>query len=317
MSAHVFRNDLAKLTNVSHCPYCKNPKYNSGQKIGGHIRWCPERPPQVQEMYTPEELADENLEIDITDDAFIDTFAYLSQEFISSQKEYLSEECITQLQAGRVRLLSGDYKVANIRIYLEIARFVSTCVSLSGSNATELIMLMKRISYINGLEIPLSQKYETLRNNILATMEGRRAEILRVEYPLPRELYGDSASRSPPCISVMSPLLDMLKRYLLDDSIVGENGENFVAFGRKEFRNGERIFSDWTTGDYFLQYQEFVHARWGDDCIVLLILMSADKTNTNKHGSEQAYPAYFGLGNLQLLILFHKIVSKFLRQYPK
>ena len=58
MSARVFRKDLAKLTNVSNCRYCKILKYNSGQKIGGHIRWCPERPPKVQLIYTPEELAD-------------------------------------------------------------------------------------------------------------------------------------------------------------------------------------------------------------------------------------------------------------------
>jgi hypothetical protein len=283
-----------------HCPYCKNPRYNTGQKLGGHIKYCHAKPQPVATIYTAEELQDDELQIDLNDDAFADTFAYLSEEFISAQKKYLSEESIQNLHAGRVRLLSGDFGVADIRCYLEIAQYVSRCVALSAANASLLLLLIKRVSYINGSEIPLPQKYETLRDNILSSMEGKKAYILRVEFKLPTELYGNSALSASPCISVMSPMMDILKRYLLDDSIVGINCENFVPTARKEYRNGQRVFSDWTTGIYFEQYEKFVHDRWGDDTIVLLILMAADKCTTNRHGSESAYPAYMGLGPLEL-----------------
>ena len=76
------------------CPYCKNPRFNTGQKIGGHLSKCYARPLPEKQIIPPEELCDETLQLDFSDDVVTDTFEALSGDFIESQREYLSDECI-------------------------------------------------------------------------------------------------------------------------------------------------------------------------------------------------------------------------------
>ena len=117
----------SKYDGAKHCPYCFNPRFNTGSKIGGHLRHCYARPIDTPDIITMEDLRDEEFVLDTCEDAFRDTFAYLSQEFISSQKDYLSDECLRNLSAGRVKLLNGTYGTGNVRIYLLICQFVSAC----------------------------------------------------------------------------------------------------------------------------------------------------------------------------------------------
>jgi len=291
------------------CPFCKNEKFNTPQKIGGHLRYCSKKPAEVISSKTTAVEVDVVLESDydmeFTED-FHDNFAYLSGEFIDSQRKFLSEDTIIALTAGRVKLLDNTYAQGNIYIYLQVAEYISWCNTLSEEKATKMIQLIKRISHINGLEIPLPAKFETIRANLLGSMLSKKSKIERVDFPLPTEIFGNQAVGKPVCVSAMCPLFEMLKRNLLDDSIVGENGEFFSLTSRQVYNDrGERVFSDWNTGLYFEEYERWIREYFNDESVVLiLILISTDKTNLNKSGSEQAWPGYLGLGmkSIQLIL---------------
>jgi len=209
-----------KLEEVRCCPHCKNPKFNNPQRIGGHLKYCHARP--VVERFIHAFEPEDNSELDLVEEEFHDIFAELSGEFITRQRALLSKEAIDNLAAGRIKLLNGKYAKAEIRVYLEIGAFISKCHGFSHDDASGLLQLLKRVSHINGKEIPLPQRNSTLRDNILSTMTARSGNYARVEFPMPESLFGTEASMLPKAVSVMCPLLDSLSRRLLDNKLVGE-----------------------------------------------------------------------------------------------
>jgi hypothetical protein len=276
-----------------------NTKYNTPNSIGGHLKYCPERPRTEERTKLSVDEIDEILhseeDLDLTDDNFLACFEELSGDFIQKQRDLLSTEDIESLKAGRVKLLNGDYANADMRVYLHIGQFVSTCDGLDEERATLLLLLIKRVSYINGEEIPLPAKYATIRENILKNLDGHKATLNRVEFSLDPALFG--SRELDKCVSVMSPLLDMLQRMLLDDELVGEHCENIHLTSRQIYNaDGKRVFSDWTSGYFYEDYEAAVKERYGDDTTLFIFIVSADKTGLNKSGSLSAYPAYLGIG---------------------
>jgi len=87
--------------------------------------------------------------------------------YLDKQRKYLSMDNIKFLESGHVALLQGNREKADIQVYLDLCNFVLKCKSLSGNEADEMITLVKRISHMNGKEIPLPQRFRTLYRNVI------------------------------------------------------------------------------------------------------------------------------------------------------
>jgi hypothetical protein len=81
------------------------------------------------------------------------------------------------LISGHVSLLQGSKEKADIQVYLDLCNFVLQCKSMSGSEADDMIMLVKRISHMNGKEIPLPQRFRTLYRNVIRELNDYKVKI--------------------------------------------------------------------------------------------------------------------------------------------
>lgn len=86
---------------------------------------------------------------------------------------------------------------------------------------------------------------------------------------------------------------------LIDEKLVGKNLENF-AFQSEMLcnSNGDRMFSNVNSGEFFRKAEKQIHEKWGPDVYPLLIHISMDKTHADRTGAQKIFPCYVGIGNL-------------------
>jgi hypothetical protein len=146
------------------------------------------------------------------DDDTIDTIISGAKEYLQRQSLYIEAAAVDYLKAGFPMLLDGNRKKADIRIYLEIARFISACCMLSTNECDNLLDMLKKITHINGKEIPLPARYSTIIANILSSTESLRSCIIQSEFPLSREIFNVPTvyTQLPKAVGVATNILHII-----------------------------------------------------------------------------------------------------------
>lgn len=128
--------------------------------------------------------------------------------YLKRQRQYQSRHIFDSIKLGCVKMLTGKRIQASLEIYVRIAAYVSRAGVLSNTDATDLIVLMKSCSHINGAEIPLPSKYVYIRDKLMSSMKFLLPEGVEVDIQMPEELFGSEASKMPPAKGVYCNILE-------------------------------------------------------------------------------------------------------------
>ena len=117
--------------------------------------------------------------------------------YIAHQREYLTMEAVSELESGYNRLTTPGKRIkGDMRIYLELCKFVALCRSLSGNEADELVRMIKRITRLHGAEVPFPQTYKEIQKNVMVALMKHKIPILQTEFELPYEMFGPNPHTS-------------------------------------------------------------------------------------------------------------------------
>lgn len=90
---------------------------------------------------------------------------------------------------------------------------------------------------------------------------------------------------------------------LIDTKLVGERLENFAFEFEMTFdSNGNRVFSNVNTGEFFRKAEINVRLKW-PTCNVLLFRLHTDKSHVDRTGAIKLWPCYLSIGNFNTKIL--------------
>ena len=211
------------------CSHCKVFRYKMSSQYHGHLRHCPainlqQNMPDYNNLplafndlanilenidaeINPDVSSDENF----TDDALL-LIVHEAREHLQRQDLFRDAATVEYLKAGYPLLLDGNRKKADIRIYLEIARFISACYMLSKNECDNLLDMLKKITHINGKEIPIPARYSTIIANILSSTESLRSSIIQSTFPLSKEIFNvpEVYRQLPQAVGVASNILHIL-----------------------------------------------------------------------------------------------------------
>ena len=206
------------------CNFCLQKEFNCKSKLYGHYARCNNRKEQlaanafdldlannlVNEILQEEYVNDNQLNInsdeiqleinmeeelylnntELSDPSFIEAYSKATNAYIIRQKEWFNHEELGNLQAGFTKNIIGLREKANIIVYLEICEFVNMCHGLSISECDQLLELIRRVSYINGSEIPVPAKYYTIHDKIFKSLKNKSMRILKTYYNHCDTLFG-------------------------------------------------------------------------------------------------------------------------------
>jgi len=311
------------------CKFCYKKNFENQYQLGGHLRHCIERKESLRQTcfnlntgndlanynydYLPEFEEDRPIDLyDFASDAIkeniITAYGKVTNVYLERQKEILNTEEIAILTAGFTKTISDIRSKANIRIYMEICEFVSKCHGLSIVESDELINLIRRISYINGLEIPLPQKYETIHNRIVATVNKKRYRVTKTYYEHNKEMFGTNNDLGKiPC--VVTDILDVIAQMLIDVDVypylkfdyIEKTQTCYENIGNKRIKTSDIVYSEFYNSEFFLKSQTEIHQNWGDNVKPVFVFLGIDATNLTS--SLSATPIYLSLGNMNIDML--------------
>ena len=140
--------------------------------------------------------------------------------YLRKQRLTLSADMVNCIRSGFPKLLSGCRLQGSIRIYLEIAKFITSCVSLSGSESDGLLALICTVSHLNGKEIPLPGRYRSLVSGLLKNTSDVSSVIVQSEFPMSRTMFGKAlATEMPKAKGVVIDLVKLVGNSLLHVTI--------------------------------------------------------------------------------------------------
>ena len=158
---------------MSLCRICENPAIDNAFKLGGHKRFCQNRASHMQNEsislassllnHNFETVGDDDHVQDLLQPEFLNDLTSAVDRYLGKQQKYLQKEACDFLQAGFNVMLNAARSEGNIRIYLEIAEYISICHGISGAEADGLLGLIRRVTHIYGMEIPLPQRYSSIQ----------------------------------------------------------------------------------------------------------------------------------------------------------
>jgi len=190
--------------NLHNCKFCDR-KFHSERAAAGHLAKGCENFRKVQQGMRESKYFSYQQDLEATGDYYdeedsvgidLETamqteFPRLFEAYLAHQREFLTMEDIAELESGFVRLTTPGKRIqGDMRVYLELCKFVALCRSLSGNEADDLIKLIKKISRLNGAEIPLPQTYRDLHKNVMHALLRNKIPILQTEFDLPSEIFG-------------------------------------------------------------------------------------------------------------------------------
>ena len=321
------------------CEFCK-VAYYCKWKLNGHKRQCTKRKEQLagnayeinianklaNEIYEEqllyanqmstmleEEIEDDIItdlnDIDICHPSFIDAYQNATNAYITRQRDYFNSEDLVNLEAGFTKNLTGLRSKANIRTYLEICEFCSNCHGLSISECDLLVELIRRVSYINGYEIPVPSKYYTIHDKIFKALRNKSIRIVKTYYEHCKELFG-SKNNLEKIPAVVTDILDMISQMFIDPAIYPylhfdyEESKIYknVEIKGKRKRIEDVVYSEFYNSEFFKRAEEKIRDQWGPVKIVP-VFIGIDATNLNQSGSINATPVYLSLGNMEINLL--------------
>ena len=325
------------------CKFCLEIEFDSKWKLYGHIGHCKKRKEQlaakafdldlannlVNEILQEEYVNDDQLNInsdeiqleinmeedlyvnstDISDPSFIEAYSKATNAYIIRQKEWFNHEELENLQAGFTKNIIGLREKANIRVYLEICEFVNMCHGLSISECDQLLELIRRVSYINGSEIPVPAKYYTIHDKIFKSLKNKSMRILKTYYNHCESLYGknNNLGKIP---AVVTDILEVVAQMFIDPDIYPnlhlEYEESkmvkFEIIDNKRRRLEDVVYSEFYNSEFFKKAENKMREEWGP-CKIVPIFLGIDATNLNQSGSINATPVYLSLGNMDIDML--------------
>ena len=308
------------------CSFCNTKSFDNKYQLGGHLRHCLDRKQHLIETcysletgndiinfefeYLPE--VQEELSTDITDFAsdiikekVIIAYGKATNAYLERQREILNTDEIAFLNAGFNKTISDIRAKANIRIYMEICEFVSKCHGLSITESDELINLVRRISYINGMEIPLPAKYNTIHNRIVSAVNQKRYRVTKTYYEHNKEMFGENNDLGKvPC--VVTDILDVIAQMLVDEDVYPYLNFEYIEKtqicyeynGKKRIKTMDIVYSEFYNSEFFLNSQNEIHRNWGENVKPLHVFLGIDATNLTS--SLSATPIYLSLGNMNI-----------------
>jgi hypothetical protein len=319
------------------CTFCKEVEYDSKWKLGGHLRHCKKRKEEIETNAFNEDLANtlandisieeyenqqsfnnleeengENNEIlpnELTSRTFIQAYETATNEYLLRQKELLNVAELEKLQAGFTKTLDGLRGQADIRIYLEICEFASNNHGLSIKGLDNLLDLIRRITYINGYEIPLPQKYYTIHDKIFKAVNEKSIKIVKTHYLHCEDLFGKNNDLGKiPC--VVTDIVDVIASMLVDPAIYPhlklDYEENKLyrteTVGNKRQRTVDVMYGEFYNSEFFRKTEIEVRNNWGP-CKIIPVFFGIDATNLNNTGSISATPVYMSVGNMSIDML--------------
>ena len=196
------------------CAFCKKNLGNNKFRNNGHLAKCVNylelKRISIEEdmLYGPVSPSHDYGRYDFED--VLPDLMIANDIFLRKQMLVCSVDIIESFKAGAVKMLDGLYKRATMATYLEIANYVARTPCLSIENATDMIVMMKYINWLNNVEIPLPQSFRTIRDNLRYSMRYMVPDIIRYERPFPVELYGEEYKRMPNVTSVYSNVIQVI-----------------------------------------------------------------------------------------------------------
>ena len=276
------------------CKYCQVKFFNNRHQLGGHLRHCATR---KQVLLT--NIFDTQVANDLTNHEMIN---------LQRQKDILNHDELANLEAGFTKTIGSIRAEANIRIYLEICEFVTGCHGISSTECDDLINLVRRISHINGHEIPLPQKYATIHSRIIRAVNTKKYSIKKTFYMHNTDIFGinNKLGKIP---AVVTDIMDVIASMLVDEDIYPnltfEYSEKTITkisyHGKKRHKTIDVIYGEFYNSEFFKLCEQEVKQNWGPSVKPLVIFLGIDATNLTS--SLSATPMYLSLGNMNIASL--------------
>jgi len=91
---------------------------------------------------------------------------------------------------------------------------------------------------------------------------------------------------------------------LIDDAVVGRDLQNIdLHFRYDENDKGERVFSDFGTGDLYREIDEYVTGVAGEEVVSLCLSLNMDKTHVSRLSDVQSWPCNVAIMNCKSTVL--------------
>jgi hypothetical protein len=288
---------------AKHCPYCKK-RFKGPYAVSGHLAYCVEARKTVtgNEIINIVNVDDDYLELldqneDIISDHEIDYIDYNSYKRI--QLHCLSNDKI-EFRTGHCLSSSGKYVKGIWSQYLAVCHTLESISMLEAAEADSVISLLKYICDYQGTPIGMPSEYKQIMKTVIRSTQHRSLRIHKMWVSPPDFLFNRVTHKVKKCPFVYYDVLAVLSHLLIDERVVGANGEQFALDFEYRSVDGKRVISDFHTAEYFRQGSEWVKANVGADVKFLPIFISSDKTVISEGTTKVAFPCYASVGNLTL-----------------
>jgi len=210
---------MAAVRRIDKCLFCLGAvNQMSLFSRSGHLRHC--KPyQQLREAETEGRKNTVNAEFDLNEYPQFagadleDMIPYLSQAsdlYLRRQRTYMSKELYDTMQVGMFKLLCGRRAPGNKEILLRLAIWVSRATLISQEDATDLVVLIKIITYINRKEIALPHRFEYIKEKLLSSFKWMLPSAIDIEIPFPIEIFGSLTSQMPVARGVYCNILELI-----------------------------------------------------------------------------------------------------------
>lgn len=215
---------------MNNCPICGDDRYATLSVFcrSGHLSMCKRKhQKQLNEQIFEylendhEELMNDiernyNSHANINLDKVLPENGIVCNEFLKKQNLRLSQWGFDHITVGACSLLSGERKTGNLRSYLLLAKFITNCFGLSAEDATELVKLLKYLSHLNGNEIPIPAKFNTVKERLLSSLNYLKIYSEVFELKMPISLFTETvADKMPRAEGIIANVLDIVGKILV------------------------------------------------------------------------------------------------------
>ena len=130
-------------------------------------------------------------------------------------------------------------------------------------------------------------------------LDDLRPLILSQIISYPRKLFGHDQSLFKKANCVVTDIMETVSAMLLEEDVVGRNGENFIWKYTSEYNaDNERTYGNVTSANWFRRTEKDIHNQWGKDVNLLGLSIACDKTHVDRLGGISVHPCYVTILNL-------------------
>ena len=283
----------------------QNPK----KILAGHLAHCPgKRKSQDVELLN---YADTYEQYDFDQDSETDSIIYpiemshvdsynyeeerpLNETYFFYQSTLLNQIenliCTTTIKNSRIIDTSGSKVQGNILDYIDISRFV-TSSGLSSSQGTDLLQLLRNISFRHKFNLCIPSNMRTI-NNSLNSKTNIYTEVKEIIIPYPPDIFN-------------IPDIRLVKGYYLNPlQIIAEillnlPKESIILKPINQFANeGDRLITSYASANQFRLIYNHVQQTFGLDTYPICLSMNYDSMSLESMGKKSAKPLKISILNI-------------------